>query len=214
MRYSADHKAETHDRLLREAAAQMRKSGMDGVGVADIMRGAGLTHGGFYAHFTCKDDLIAQAVTQMFADNAARVGRWLETVEAPARLDMFITRYLSPAHRDQPERGCPLTTISADVTRQSEAARRAFDEGIAGVFGRVEAMLPPAVNADRAALAQSIVCELAGAVALSRAVSDRVQSEAILAAAGISVRRRCGLEELGGPSRSPQTPRLHLGYGA
>ena len=107
MRYSADHKAETHAQLLRAAAARMRKAGMDGVGVAEIMRGAGLTHGGFYAHFTCKDDLIAQAVTQMFADNAARVGRWLEAVEAPAQLDMFITRYLSPAHRDQPERGCP-----------------------------------------------------------------------------------------------------------
>ena len=193
MRYSADHKAETRARLLRAAAAQMRKQGMDGVGVADIMRGAGLTHGGFYAHFSCKDDLIAQAVSQMFADNAARVGRWLEEVEPAARLDTFIDRYLSLGHRDRPDRGCPLTTIAADVTRQSAATRQAFDCGAAGTFARMEAMIPPGISDDRAMLARSILSEMAGAVALSRALGDPEQSERILAAARASVRRRCGL---------------------
>ncbi len=195
MRYSAEHKAETHARLLRAAASQMRSDGMDGVSVAEIMRGAGLTHGGFYAHFSCKDDLIAQAVTQMFTDNASRVRRWLDDVPQAARLDEFITRYLSPIHRDRPDRGCPLTTIAADIQRQSAAARRAFDAGAAGTFGRMEAMLPEDAGADRAGLARSILSEMAGAVALSRAVSDRAQSDRLLAAARASVRRRCGLAE-------------------
>jgi TetR/AcrR family transcriptional repressor of nem operon len=195
MRYSADHKAETHARLLRAAAAQMRRAGMDGVSVAEIMRGAGLTHGGFYAHFTCKDDLIAQAVTQMFADNAGRVRSWLDDVAPARQLGEFIARYLSPIHRDRPDRGCPLTTIATDMPRQSTAARRAFDAGAAGTFGRLEAMLPADLRGDRAGLARSVLSEMAGAVALSRAVSDRAQSDDLLAAVRVSVRRRCGLDE-------------------
>ena len=172
----------------------MRKHGMDRVAVADIMRGAGLTHGGFYAHFTCRDDLLAQSVTQIFADGAARTARWLDAVEPPARLERFIEHYLSPAHRDMPERGCPLTTISTDMPRQPDAARQAFDAGLAAMFGRVAALMPQAAEEDRAALARSVLSEMAGAVALSRAAGDRAQSDAILAAARRSVRRRCGLE--------------------
>ena len=205
MRYSADHKAETRERLLRIAASQMRKQGMDGVGVAEIMRGAGLTHGGFYAHFTCKDDLIAQAVTQMFADNAARVGRWIEQVGPAERLDMFIDRYLSAAHRDRPDRGCPLTTIAAEVPRQSAATRQAFDTGAAGTFTRVQAMMPPWISGDRAALARSVLSEMAGAVALSRAIGDRVQSDGILAAARAAVRQRCGLAHISPPQHESQS---------
>ena len=207
MRYSADHKAETHARLLRAAAAQMRKQGMDGVAVAEIMRGAGLTHGGFYAHFACKDDLIAQAVSQMFADNAARVGRWMEEVTSAERLDIFIERYLSSAHRDRPDRGCPLTTIAADVTRQSATTRQAFDAGAAGTFARMEAMIPPWISHDRAMLARSILSEMAGAVALSRAIGDPEQSERILAAARESVRRRCGLADRGQSAATPRGTR-------
>jgi len=197
MRYSADHKAETHARLLRAAAAQMRKQGMDGVGVAEIMRGVGLTHGGFYAHFKCKDDLIAQAVSQIFADNAERFARWMKDIAPGERLGIFIERYLSPAHRDRPDRGCPLTTITADVTRQSAAARQAFDAGATSIFAHMEAMIPPGLGDDRAMLARSILSEMAGAVALARAVGDPEQSDRILAAARAGVRRRCGLAQPG-----------------
>jgi TetR/AcrR family transcriptional repressor of nem operon len=143
------------------------------------MRGLGLTHGGFYAHFSSKDDLIAQAVAQMFGESTARYARLLDAMPRADRLDAFIARYVSAAHRDRPERGCPLTTIAADITRQSAEARAAFDEGVARITDRIEAMLPPGLPAP-AALAASLLNEMAGAVALSRAVSDRAASDRIL----------------------------------
>jgi TetR/AcrR family transcriptional repressor of nem operon len=190
MRYVAAQKAETREKLVREAAARMRSHGPDGVGVADIMRGIGLTHGGFYAHFESKDDLIAQAVAQMFTESAARYARLLEGKPFDERLPAFVGRYVSAAHRDHPDRGCPLTTIAADITRQSAAARAAFDAGVAAMTGRLEAMLSGRAGPSRAARAASILSEMAGAVALSRAVSDRAASDRILAATAANVLAR------------------------
>jgi TetR/AcrR family transcriptional repressor of nem operon len=198
MRYAPDQKAETRRRLVREAAQRMRRDGPDGVGVADIMRGIGLTHGGFYAHFRSKADLVAQAVAQMFEDGAARYARWLDGAPAAARLGLFIDRYVSAAHRDQPARGCPLTCLAADMPRQGGAARAAFDAGVARIVGQLEAMLaatrPGLAPEARAALAASLLSEMAGAVALSRAVSDRTASDGLLAAARASLRARCGAD--------------------
>jgi TetR/AcrR family transcriptional repressor of nem operon len=193
MRYGPDQKAETREKLVREAASRMRLRGPDGVGVADIMRGIGLTHGGFYAHFASKDDLIAQAVAHMFEDRAGRVGRWLETLPAHAQLGAYIDRYVSATHRDRPDQGCPLTTIAPDMPRQGAAARAAFDAGMARIKARIVALLPEDALGDREALAASIVSEMAGAVALSRAVSDRITSDHILASARAALRRRLGL---------------------
>jgi TetR/AcrR family transcriptional repressor of nem operon len=190
MRYAPAQKAETREKLVREAAARMRSHGPDGVGVADIMRGIGLTHGGFYAHFESKDDLIAQAVAQMFTESAARYARLLEGMPQTERLPAFVGRYVSAAHRDRPDRGCPLTTITADITRQSAAARAAFDAGVAAITGCIDAMLPGPPGPRRMARAASILSEMAGAVALSRAVSDSAASDRILAATAANVLAR------------------------
>jgi TetR/AcrR family transcriptional repressor of nem operon len=202
MRYAPDQKAETRTRLVREAAARMRALGPDGIGVADLMRGIGLTHGGFYAHFRSKDDLIAQAVGQMFTESRARFDRVPEQREGADRLALFVTRYLSGEHRDRPDRGCPLTSITADITRQGEDARAAFDAGVAALTGRIDAMLPQSDPA----LAASLINEMAGAVALSRAVSDRAASDQILAATRDAIRRRAGLPDETCPEPCKETP--------
>ena len=180
--------------ILKQAASAMRRHGPDGVGVAGIMRGLGLTHGGFYAHFASKDDLIAHAVAEMFAESARRYARD-DGLASAAKLAAFIDRYVSEAHRDRPERGCPLTTITGDIARQSEAAKAAFDAGVARMIEQLAAMLagmlPGGADA-QAALATSLLSEMAGAVALSRAVSDRAASNRILAAAREAVRLRAG----------------------
>jgi TetR/AcrR family transcriptional repressor of nem operon len=190
MRYAPEQKAETRAKLVREAASRMRSHGPDGVGVADIMRGIGLTHGGFYAHFESKDDLIAQAVAQMFSESAGRYARILDGTPEAERLSVFVGRYVSAAHRDTPQRGCPLTTIAADITRQSAAARAAFDDGVAAITGRIDTMLAGEAGPARMARAASILSEMAGAVALSRAVADRAASDRILAATAASVLMR------------------------
>jgi TetR/AcrR family transcriptional repressor of nem operon len=203
MRYAPDQKDETRRKLVREAAARMRRLGPDGVGVADIMRGVGLTHGGFYAHFASKDDLIAQAVAQMFVEGAARYVP--EDALPPAeRLAAFIDRYVSPAHRDRPDRGCPLATIATDIPRQSADVRAAFDAGVARITARIAGLLPDGTQR-REELATSMVSEMAGAVALSRAVSDHAASDRILAAARAALRQRAGLPAETSPLLQPES---------
>jgi len=190
MRYAAEHKDETRTKVLRAAASAMRQHGPDGVGVAELMRSVGLTHGGFYAHFRNKDDLVAQAVRQMFTDAGRKWDRATAGLPREQALGTYIDRYLSATHRDDASRGCPLTSVAMDLSRQTGDARAAFDAGVASLLARLAAWLPPDAPA---ALASSVLTEMVGAVALARAVSDIKLSDQILDAARISVRRRAGL---------------------
>jgi TetR/AcrR family transcriptional repressor of nem operon len=190
MRYSAEHKDETHTKVLRAAASAMRAHGPDGVGVAELMRSVGLTHGGFYAHFRNKDDLVAQAVTHMFADAGRKWDRATAGLEREQALEKFIDRYLSAAHRDDASRGCPLTSVAMDVTRQAAEARAAFDAGVARLIERLRGWLPPDAPPG---LAASLMTEMVGAMALARAVGSKALSEQILAGARQAVRARAGL---------------------
>ncbi len=191
MRYSPEHKDETRTKVLRAAAAAMRARGPDGVGVANIMRSVGLTHGGFYAHFRNKDDLVAQAVAQMFADARRRWTKRTDGLDKPEALARFIDLYLSPAHRDDAARGCPLTSVAADIARGEGAARAAFDQGVATLVAMLMDWLPPDTAA--ADLATSIIAEMVGAITVARALTDRAQSGRLLAACRAAVRARAGL---------------------
>ncbi len=193
MRYGPEHKSETRTKVLRAAAAAMRARGPDGVGVADIMREVGLTHGGFYAHFRSKEDLIAQAVTQMFSDAQRRFQRVTAGQPEAAALGAYIDLYVSTAHRDDVARGCPLTSVTADLARGSEAARVAFDAGVRGILDTLAAWLPADGETGARARAASLLAEMAGAVALSRAVSDADLSSEILGECRAAVRARAGL---------------------
>lgn len=184
-------KAVSHDRILREAARAIRARGPDGVGVASIMQAAGLTHGGFYAHFRSKDDLVAAAIRSMFAEGSARFARRVEQAQGIAALRLWIDSYLSPAHRDDRMRGCAVATLSGDAARLDRHARAAFDAGIADIAARYMRYLPKATRAfDARGFALAMATQLAGAVALARAVSDRALSDAILVAARDSLHAR------------------------
>ena len=190
MRYTPEHKDETRAKVLRAAAIAMRARGPDGVGVADIMKSVGLTHGGFYAHFRSKEDLVAQAVTQMFADAARRFSRITEGLAPAEALATYIDRYISAAHRDDIARGCPLTAIAPDLARGQAESRAAFDEGVRAIIQRLAAWLP---GDDAAARATALIAEMAGTVALSRAVGDPKLSDSILAAGRAAARAHAGL---------------------
>ena len=184
-------KAVSHDRILRAAARAIRAKGPDGVGVASIMQAAGLTHGGFYAHFRSKDDLVAAAIRGMFAEGSARFARRVGEAQGMPALRLWIDSYLSPAHRDDRMRGCAVATLSGDAARLDRQARAAFDAGIDGIAARYMRYLPKARRGfDPRGFALVLATQLAGAVALARAVSDRRLSDAILDAARRSLHDR------------------------
>jgi len=194
VRYDAEHKLRTRQRLLKEAAAAIRAEGPDRVGVAEIMAKAGLTHGGFYAHFRSKDDLIESAIAQMFDDAARRYEKSTKDLDPAAALDSYLDFYLSAAHRDAPERGCPLPSLSGDLARMPAAARKRFAEGAEGITNRIATLLHALGRPSPERLAASTVAELVGAVALARATSDRGRSDAILSASRVALRERLGLK--------------------
>src|ERR1700692_1178843 len=126
MRYSSEHKQETHARIVKKASVRLREKGAHGIGVADLMKEAGLTHGGFYAHF----DSPAALVIEGFADAMDRgTERWRKIAEQTPpdkRLATIVDTYLSPVHRDDPGHGCAVPTLGAEIARESSETRRAF----------------------------------------------------------------------------------------
>src|SRR2546425_11573321 len=129
MRYDDNHKERTRARVLAEAAAAIRGKGVERVGVAEVMAGAGLTHGGFYAHFKSKDDLVAQAITHMFEVSYAQFLSHTEGREPAAALSNFIDAYLAPSHRDDRAHGCPIAALSSDLPNMGELAQARFTDG-------------------------------------------------------------------------------------
>ena len=179
MRYQADHAEQTRALVLSIAAADIRTHGPNGVSVAGIMKRAGLTHGGFYAHFKSKDDLLAAAIGEMFSTSAALAKAMVAEAHGFDRLRIFIRSYVSRSHRDSPERGCALTTLANDIARASPMVRSAFDSGAKGLASRLAAMIPDSIP-DRIELGQALLSEMVGAVSLSRAIANAALSDAVL----------------------------------
>lgn len=190
MRYSNEHKAKTRERVLREAARELRAKGRENVAVARVMERAGLTHGGFYAHFESKEAMIADAIETMFNDARGRADMIEATDDPRVALKTYIDFYLSTAHRDGRDRGCPLPALSGDFARGDEAQKARFGLGVEGLTKRLAKVLGGIGAGDPHAEASTMLAQMVGAVALSRAVSDAQQSDAILrdARAGLIAR--------------------------
>ena len=195
MRYSEDHKEKTRAKVVRAAARAIRQRGPEGISVAEIMSEVGLTHGGFYAHFPSKEALVVAAVEAAFEDRRDHFIRAGEGLSPADQLSQFVDSYVSAAHRDRPERGCPVTTLSIDLPRQGGAARAAFDAGVNRLILRLASHLTAGGPGDREALAGSLLAEMAGAVVLARAISDPIHSDRLLDECRRSVKRRMGLPD-------------------
>jgi TetR/AcrR family transcriptional repressor of nem operon len=193
MRYDAEHRGKTREKILNEAAAAIRAKGPDGVGVAALMKRAGLTHGGFYAHFASKDDLVAEAIGVMFEDARARFDRSTAERDPRAALDAYVGFYLSRSHRDSRDRGCPIAALSTDMARLEPVSRERFGQGIGTLTGWLAEALERHGVADAGPAASAMLSEMVGALSLSRAVADPAQSDAILAYATAAIRQRFGL---------------------
>jgi TetR/AcrR family transcriptional repressor of nem operon len=193
MRYDNEHKQNTRSKVLQAAAKAIRAEGPDRVAVAGVMAEAGLTHGGFYAHFSSKDELVAAAIGQMFEDARMRVEH--ETAgRGPAEgLVAYIDFYLSKKHRDARGAGCPMAALSSDLPRMSDASRQQFAAGVQRVTSALGDQLAALGHADAETGARSMMAELIGALSLARVELDAKRSDAILAASRGQLKQRLGL---------------------
>jgi TetR/AcrR family transcriptional regulator, transcriptional repressor for nem operon len=195
MRYGPEHKKETRARVLQQAARAIRADGPHRIGVAEVMARAGLTHGGFYAHFASKDDLVAAAIAQMFEEARALLERVTADKPPTEALRAYINLYLSLRHRDANETGCPMAALSADLPRLTAAARRQFAAGFGALAVAFSKLISAAGLPDAETLAPSVFAEMVGALTLARGTAGSKQSKAILETSRRSIASRLGLFE-------------------
>lgn len=187
MRRSKQAKQETHARIVEAATRRFRADGIAGTGIAEVMGEAGLTHGGFYAHFENKDALVAEACAEGLARARRRLIRAVRKAPADQRLAAFVRLYLSRYHRDHPATGCALPTLSAEIARSEPEVRAAFTQAYEDYRDELAALLPDRTdgtdkaNADEAAdAAMVLLAGMAGTMLLARAVDDPALSERML----------------------------------
>ncbi len=193
MRYNNEHKQRTHQKLIEEASAAIRQHGPDNISVAALMAKVGLTHGGFYAHFKSKDDLVAEAITYMLEERVEAFEKSLEGTDTSVALANYIDLYLSPIHRDMRDKGCAIVALNGDVARMSNDTKARFELGIQRTIDLLSTILIKLNKPQPESLATSVLTEMAGAVAIARAVSNSELSERLLNNTRNSVKARIGL---------------------
>ena len=174
-------KEDTHDHILDVAARALRREGYAGVRVADVMKEAGLTHGGFYAHFPSREALLVEAIARAGRDSAAAVARAAESRRGKtgSAFRSLIEAYLSDRHLTSPETGCPVAALGSDMPRQSLAVRQASALRVARLIETVRETLPGASRSTATVVAGTMV----GTLQLARALGDNEEGHALLAAA-------------------------------
>jgi TetR/AcrR family transcriptional regulator, transcriptional repressor for nem operon len=193
MRYDSEHKQRTRDKVLKAAAKAIRAQGPHRVGVAAVMGKAGLTHGGFYAHFDSKDALIAAAIGQMFEEARGNWERFTQEKQPAAALAAYIDFYLSTVHRDAVSAGCPIPILAPELRRLGKPSRDQFAAGVARLTERLRSQLEALGMPHAQDEASSMLAEMIGALALARAEPDAQRSEAILAASRQRLKTRFAL---------------------
>jgi AcrR family transcriptional regulator len=177
MRFEKGHKEETRKRIIKVASERFRKDGVEAVGIAGLMAEAGLTHGGFYAHFESKEDLVREAMVAAMDVTRERLNR---AAEPPAGLEGLVRRYLRPSHRDTPEQGCAIAALVAEIARHEPETRAVFSGRIEAFLARIVDHLQELPKAERQPAAIGILGVLLGALQLSRAMTDKALSDSVL----------------------------------
>lgn len=193
MRRSKEAKQQTHTRIVEAAARRFRADGIAGVAITDLMGEAGLTHGGFYAHFDTKDALVAEACGAGLAQSRGRMLQSVRKAPAERQVAAFVARYLTAAHRDHPEAGCMMPVLSAEVARSAPAVRAAYTQAIKDYRDELASLLTAAdgsgdsggmgdagVSDESSDEALVLLAGLAGTMLLARAVDDPDLSERML----------------------------------
>src|SRR6266550_2794594 len=178
MRYSKDHKQATRHRIVEAAGRRFKQDGIDGAGVATVMSDAGLTNGAFYAHFSSKEDLVANVLADQLR---AQRESFDDQPSDRAGLEAFVRSYLSPEHRAQLADGCPSAALLDEIARRPSDTRDVFTGEVMGVVDDIASRLDPTdVEAARAD-ALTLFGLMVGTLQLARALTDRDLSDQLLA---------------------------------
>ena len=182
MRYSREHKLETHARIVKKASVRIREKGAHGIGVADLMKDAGLTHGGFYAHFDSREALVIEAFAYAMDRSTERWRKLAETIPPEKRMATIVETYLTPLHRDDPGHGCAVTALGAEIARESPKTRKAFAAKLEQMVDMLAEQMPdlPRKAARKQALAT--LSSMVGALMLARIAGTGELSDEILGA--------------------------------
>ena len=180
MRYSREHKQETHARIVRKASIRLREKGAHGIGVADLMKEAGLTHGGFYAHFDSREALVIEAFNYAMDRATERWRRVVAEMPPEKRLSTIVDGYLTAAHRDDPGQGCAVPSLGAEIARESPKTRRAFSLKLDQMIDMMADQIldVPRKTARRQAMAT--LATMMGTIVMSRIAGNGELSEEIL----------------------------------
>jgi len=187
MRVSRAQAEENRETVINVASRLFREYGFDGIGLKDLMKGAGLTQGGFYKQFSSKDDLAAQASRRAMESATHRWSTAAATSSDP--LEAVMEFYLSPGHLGEKADGCPLVALGSDAARQSEEVRLPFEDGIRAHFEVMDELMDDAKSSYPSGKAMAILSLMVGAVTLSRILEDENLAQSILGAAAVQVRR-------------------------
>ncbi len=186
MKVTREQAAQNRDRVLDVAARLFRERGFDGIGVADLMKSAGLTHGGFYGQFASKEDLMAQACARASQETLKKFQAAADhTPDSP--LTGVAHMYLSTAHRDRTGNGCLIAALGADAAREGPTLRRAISESVHSVVGLLAGLVRGRTKAIKRARALSSYASMVGALVLARAVDDEALSDEILQSVAASI---------------------------
>ena len=187
MKVSREQAAKNRERIVEAAAQLFRERGFEGIGVADLIKEVGLTHGGFYGHFSSKETLIAEASARGLAHSLAVFSKLAERAPGDP-LSAIAGAYLTRTHRDKPATGCLLAALGPDVSRQAPAVRRAVADHVRSAVELLMKLVPGKSRTAKRQKAISTYATLVGAMVLARAVDDRALSQEILEAGRASVK--------------------------
>ncbi|HYQ01501.1 MAG TPA: TetR/AcrR family transcriptional regulator [Polyangiaceae bacterium] len=190
MGHSQDSKVETHTKILNAAAKRFRESGLEGIGVADLMQEVGLTVGGFYKHFASRGALVAEALSAMQNGWDTVFAAALERGQAnPALFDALVDSYLSPDHRDHPGEGCLFAALSSELGRADADARTVANHKLQTVLEKLTRVFDDRRAPAARAAAIFTYSALVGAVSLARTTNDEALSREILSTVGKSLKK-------------------------
>jgi TetR/AcrR family transcriptional repressor of nem operon len=182
MRYSKEHKQETHERIVKKASVRLREKGAHGIGVADLMKEAGLTHGGFYAHFDSREALVVEAFAYAMDRSTERWRKVAEQTPPDKRLATIVENYLTPVHRDDPGNGCAVPALGAEIARESPKTRKAFAAKLEQMIDMMADQVPDVPRKAARKQAMATLATMIGTLVLSRIAGTGEFSGEILGA--------------------------------
>jgi TetR/AcrR family transcriptional regulator, transcriptional repressor for nem operon len=183
VRYRPEHKAEVHQKIVKDASRRVRAEGLNGAGVAVVMRDTGLTHGGFYKHFGSKDELLLESLRAAFREIADKLAQAAEQPHPESPWKAIVNTYLSLEYCDHVDRGCPLPALAPELARVSRRMKGQIFAELVNYKNRMVPFMPGRRTADKERAFFSIFSTMIGAVEIARLLPDRAAQERVLASA-------------------------------